>query len=134
MTRTSSAPPETPRRHKLPDDRLSVTHEFMIGPERASGVVTVGLYENGEPGEIFAKFDHLGSREGALLDAWCVMVSIGLQCGMPLDVVIDKFRGWTFDPSGMTWSQDIPFCSSTIDYIVRWLELRFLNRKGQADD
>ncbi|MBU2266443.1 MAG: hypothetical protein KJ977_05320 [Candidatus Omnitrophica bacterium] len=137
---THTSPPSPPRRHRLPDDRPSITHKFTIAgadetgrPLEHEGYLTVGLYEDGSPGEVFVRFAKLGGREGALLDAWCTMVSIGLQCGMPITVAIEKFRGWKFEPAGLTRNTDIRMVSSPLDYIVRWLDLRFSKEKRPTD-
>ena len=97
------------------------------------GYPTVGLYENGKPGEVFVRFSKICGREGCLLDAWCTMVSIGLQCGMPVSVAVQKFRHWQFEPKGLTEGKDVHSCSSPIDYIAQWLDLRFGKKKEEDD-
>lgn len=131
---TATKPPREPDRRKLPDERRSITHKFVIYgrgydglPKEYDGYLTVGLYDDGSPGEIFVRFAKMGARQGALLDAWCVMVSIALQYGIALDKIIDKFRGWGFEPQGLTGNKAIHTCTSPMDYIVKWLDIRFCN-------
>lgn len=131
-----SGPPYPPRRHRLPDTRRSVTREFTIQapddhgkPYSYRGTYTVGLYDNGSPGEVFLEFDKIGGSYAALLDAWATMVSIGLQCGMPVRLVVEKFRGCGFEPSGWTTDPDIPSCRSVLDYVAKRLSLDYLERE-----
>ena len=123
------SPPPVPKRYRLPDERESITADLSI--EGKPICVSVGLYEDGSPGEIFARMGTSGSAIGSLLDAWCVMLSIGLQCGMPLEIAVDKFKNWRFEPAGITGNEEIPLCHSPIDLVCKWLELRFLNRKDE---
>ena len=131
-------PPKPPERHRLDDERKSLTTKITIhGTEKQKlksweFYVTVGLYPNGMPGEIFVKVENIGGRFGALLDGWCVMISLGLQCGMPISVVIDKFRNWRFEPSGMTNIEGIKFAHSPFDCIVRWLEIKFISGEKES--
>jgi len=113
---------EAPRR-RLPDERASLTHKFSIAGE--DGYLTVGLYDDGSPGEVFIRFAKTGGREGALLDAWATMVSIALQSGIPLETITTKFRGWRFEPQGLTSNGDIPMVASPLDYVARWLAARY---------
>lgn len=127
-------PPHEPIRHRLAATHKAITHKFTVGgqgydgkPKNYDGYLTVGLYPNGQPGEIFVRFAKMGGRQGALLDAWCTMVSIALQYGIPFDVIVRRFRGVGFEPRGMTYSKEpaLRICTSPLDYIVRWLEWKF---------
>jgi len=111
-------------RQKLPNEREAVTHRFKIG--EIKGYVTVGLYADGRPGEIFVKMDRQGSTVSGFVDAWAIAVSMLLQTGTSLETVCEKFRGMTFDPSGMTGRPEIPFARSPIDYVCRWLERKYI--------
>ena len=116
-------------RERLPDVRESVTHRFQIRPQDmdpVKGYVTVGLYEDGRVGEIFVKIDKQGTQVSGFCDAWAISVSMLLQLGYPLDAVCRKFRLIQFEPSGMTDNPEIRFARSPVDYISRWLEMRFL--------
>jgi ribonucleoside-diphosphate reductase alpha chain len=124
------APPAEPPRHRLPDDRESTTHKFSIGDKRF--YLTVGLYENGSAGEVFID-SKTGSTLGSMLDAWATMVSIGLQYGVPLDAIAEKFKHWKFEPAGVTYNHDIPMCSSPLDYVAKWLEHRFLEPSQNSE-
>lgn len=117
-------PPVEATRHRLPDTRASITHKFQVGGR--SVYFTVGLYPNGEPGEIFVCWAKSGSLEQGLLDAWATMVSIALQSGVPLESVVAKFKFWKFEPAGPTSNPKIPMCDSPLDYICKWLEHKFL--------
>lgn len=117
-------PPPKAKRHRLPDERESITHHFYIGDQE--GYFTVGMYPNGQPGEIFVSFAKAGSSQRGLLDAWAALVSMGLQSGVPLGAIVEKFKHWKFEPAGVTRNEAIPMCSSPLDYICKWLELKFL--------
>jgi len=117
------APPRA-RRHKLPDERISVTHKFNIAGHE--GYITVGLYKNGMPGELFITMAKEGSTVSGLMDSFACASSIALQHGVPLRLLVDKFAHTRFEPSGWSSNQDIGFAKSIMDYIFRWLELRFL--------
>jgi ribonucleoside-diphosphate reductase alpha chain len=124
---TSSMAPRpsgAPYRRHLPDERQSVTHKFRVGEQE--GYVTVGLYEEGLPGEIFVNISKEGSTIRGLMDAVAMLTSVALQYGVPLQNLVDKFRGVHFEPAGMTTNPQIPIATSLVDYIFRWLELRFL--------
>jgi len=122
-------PPPPPKRHRLPDIRKSITHKFKISGE--SGYFTIGLYPDGSPGEIFVSFAKAGSRLRGPLDAWATAVSIALQSGIPLETIVDKFKHWKFEPSGITSGDRVKFCDSPLDYICKWLEAKFLTEKGE---
>jgi ribonucleoside-diphosphate reductase alpha chain len=111
------------RRH-LPDERQSITHKFRVGEQE--GYVTVGLFEDGTPGEIFVTIAKEGSTIRGLMDSVAMLTSYSLQYGVALRTLVDKFRGVHFEPAGFTSNPDIPQASSLVDYIFRWLELRFL--------
>ncbi|MFH0792762.1 MAG: vitamin B12-dependent ribonucleotide reductase [bacterium] len=113
-----------PLRHKLPNDRLALTHKFEIGGNE--GYITVGLYEDGEPGEIFIRMHKEGSTVSGLMDCFATAVSIGLQYGVPLKVLVNKFNHTRFEPSGFTKNPELPMAKSVMDYIFRWLASKFL--------
>ncbi|HEY1950073.1 MAG TPA: vitamin B12-dependent ribonucleotide reductase [Bryobacteraceae bacterium] len=113
-----------PTRHKLPDERNSVTHKFSIGGHE--GYITVGMYEDGTPGEVFISMAKEGSTISGLMDTLATSISYGLQYGVPLKFFVDKFSHVRFEPSGWTGNQQVPYAKSIIDYIFRWLGARFL--------
>lgn len=121
-----------PRRHRLPDERQSITHKFEIGSH--TGYITVGLYEDGKPGEIFISMSKDGSTLAGLLDAFATSVSIGLQYGVPLQTLIDKFSHVRFEPSGFTQNPNIRMAKSVVDYIFRWLGTKFPNADTEIVD
>jgi ribonucleoside-diphosphate reductase alpha chain len=112
------------RRRKLSNDRSAVTHKFAIGGH--DGYLTVGLYEDGTPGEIFLRMSKEGSTLSGLMDAFATSISIGLQYGVPLADLVSKFSHMRFEPNGFTGNSEIPIAKSIIDYIFRWLGARFL--------
>jgi ribonucleoside-diphosphate reductase alpha chain len=114
-----------PHRRRLPDERHSITHKFRVGEQE--GYVTVGLFEDGTPGEIFVTISKEGSTIRGLMDSVAMLTSYALQYGVPLRTLVDKFKGVHFEPAGFTAHPEIPQASSLVDYIFRWLELRFLN-------
>jgi ribonucleoside-diphosphate reductase alpha chain len=111
-------------RLKLSDERQSVTHKFSIAGHE--GYLTVGLYENGKPGEIFLRMAKEGSTISGLMDTIATMTSIALQYGVPLKALVDKFSHTRFEPSGFTNNPEIPMAKSIMDYVFRWLGNRFL--------
>jgi ribonucleoside-diphosphate reductase alpha chain len=113
-----------PVRRKLPDERNSVTHKFSIGGHE--GYITVGLYEDGTPGEVFISMAKEGSTISGLMDTLATSISYGLQYGVPLKFFVDKFSHVRFEPSGWTGNPQVPYAKSIIDYIFRWLGARFL--------
>ena len=113
-----------PVRRKLPDERQSVTHKFSIGGHE--GYITVGMYEDGTPGEVFISMAKEGSTISGLMDTLATSISYGLQYGVPLKFFVDKFSHVRFEPSGWTGNQQVPYAKSIIDYIFRWLGARFL--------
>jgi ribonucleoside-diphosphate reductase alpha chain len=128
---TAPRPSGTPYRRHLPDERRSVTHKFRVGEQE--GYVTVGLYDEGQPGEIFVNISKEGSTIRGLMDSVAVLTSVALQYGVPLPNLVAKFRGVHFEPAGLTNNPQIPTASSLVDYIFRWLELRFIGPAPQPD-
>jgi ribonucleoside-diphosphate reductase alpha chain len=120
----SEAPPRAVR-HRLPDERASLTHKFNIAGHE--GYITVGLYPNGQPGEIFIRMAKEGSTVSGLMDSFATAASIALQHGVPLKVLCEKFAHSRFEPSGWTGNEHIGYAKSIMDYIFRWLQLRFLS-------
>jgi len=112
-------------RHKLPDERQALTHKFSVGEHE--GYITVGLYENGQPGEIFLTMAKEGSTISGLVDAFATAISIALQYGVPLSTLVDKFSHTRFEPSGFTKNPEIPIAKSITDYIFRYLASRYLS-------
>jgi ribonucleoside-diphosphate reductase alpha chain len=113
-----------PVRRKLPDERASVTHKFSVGGHE--GYITVGLYDDGLPGEVFISMAKEGSTISGLMDTLATSISYGLQYGVPLKFFVDKFSHVRFEPSGWTGNAQVPYAKSIIDYIFRWLGARFL--------
>ena len=112
-------------RRKLPSERQSITHKFSVGGHE--GYITVGMYEDGTPGEIFIKMSKEGSTLSGFMDGFALSVSIGLQYGVPLKALVDKFINTRFEPSGYTGHRSIPYAKSVLDYIGRWLGGRFIS-------
>jgi ribonucleoside-diphosphate reductase alpha chain len=112
-------------RRKLPSERQSLTHKFSVGGHE--GYITVGMYEDGTPGEIFIKMSKEGSTLSGFMDGFALSVSIGLQYGVPLKALVDKFINTRFEPSGYTGHKSIPYAKSVLDYIGRWLGGRFIS-------
>ena len=115
---------QKPFRRKLPSERHSLTHKFSISGHE--GYLTVGLYEDGQPGEIFIKMSKEGSTLSGIMDALALSISMNLQYGVPLEVLVSKFCHTRFEPAGMTGNRDIPMVKSIMDYIGRYLALKFL--------
>jgi ribonucleoside-diphosphate reductase alpha chain len=112
-------------RHRLQEERASITHKFSIAGHE--GYITVGLYPNGQPGEIFIRMAKEGSTVSGLMDAFATSVSLALQHGVQLKVLCEKFAHTRFEPSGWTQNEQIGYAKSLMDYIFRWLNLRFLS-------
>ncbi|HUM13486.1 MAG TPA: vitamin B12-dependent ribonucleotide reductase [Myxococcaceae bacterium] len=110
-------------RRRLPDERRSITHKFSIGGHE--GYLTVGMYDDGTPGELFVVMAKEGSVVSGLMDSFATAISLALQYGVPLQVLADKFSHTRFEPSGFTGNPDIPIAKSITDYIFRWLSLKF---------
>jgi ribonucleoside-diphosphate reductase alpha chain len=123
--------PDTPKpfRRKLPDERRAVTHKFSVAGHE--GYLTVGLYDNGQPGEIFITMAKEGSTVSGLMDSFATAVSLALQYGVPLKVLCDKFSHTRFEPSGWTNNPEIRYAKSMMDYIFRWMAMKFLPRDAQ---
>ncbi len=116
-------------RRRLPDERRALTHKFSINGHE--GFVTVGLYEDGQPGEIFLLMAKEGSTISGLMDSFAQAVSVALQYGVPLQILVDKFTHSRFEPSGFTKNPEIPMAKSVMDYIFRWLASKFLSPEAQ---
>jgi ribonucleoside-diphosphate reductase alpha chain len=112
------------RRHKLPDERRAITHKFSVAGHE--GYVTVGLYEDGMPGEIFLTMAKEGSTISGLMDSFATAISLTLQYGVPLEALVEKFSHMRFEPAGYTKNPEIPIAKSLVDYIFRWLASKFL--------
>ncbi len=126
---SSTATERTPYRTKLPDERQALTHKFSVNGNE--GYITVGLFEDGMPGEIFIVMAKEGSTISGLMDSFATAISIALQYGVPLQTLVDKFTHTRFEPSGFTNNPEIPMAKSVMDYIFRWLASKFLNRESQ---
>nr|AQQ75052.1 hypothetical protein [uncultured bacterium] len=120
---------ETPKRRKLPDERRAITHKFDIAGHE--GYITVGLFDDGTPGEIFLTMAKEGSTISGFADAFAQAISYSLQYGVPLQVLVDKFSHARFEPSGMTKNPEVRFAKSIVDYIFRWMATKFLSPEAQ---
>ncbi len=120
-----------PYRQRLPDERRSVTHKFQVGDQE--GYITVGLYDDGRPGEIFVKIAKEGSTVSGLMDAVALLTSVTLQYGVPIQDLARKLRNTRFEPYGRTNNPDIPWATSIVDYVFRWLERKFAPEYAAAD-
>jgi ribonucleoside-diphosphate reductase alpha chain len=116
-----------PARRRLPDERKSITHKFSIAGHE--GYITVGMFEDGMPGEVFITMSKEGSTISGLMDSFATSISIALQYGVPLKVLVDKFSHARYEPSGFTNNPEIPIAKSISDYIFRWLGLKFLPKE-----
>jgi ribonucleoside-diphosphate reductase alpha chain len=121
--------PRRPERRKLPDERRAITHKFEIAGHE--GYITVGLYEEGQPGEIFLVMAKEGSTISGFADAFAQAVSYALQYGVPLQVLVDKFTHVRFEPSGMTKNPEVRFAKSIVDYVFRWMAAKFLSEDAK---
>ena len=124
-----SGPPAA-NRHRLPDERAGITHHFSIAGHE--GYLTVSLYPNGQPGEIFVRMAKEGSTIAGLMECFGTVVSVSLQHGVPLKVLCDKLSHTRFEPSGWTGSEELGYAKTIMDYLFRWMELRFLSGKQLA--
>jgi ribonucleoside-diphosphate reductase alpha chain len=113
-----------PLRRRLPDERKAVVHHFSVGGHE--GYLIVGLYENGQPGEIFIRNAKAGSTIAGLMDSFGIAISLALQYGVPLGALCGKFSHTRFEPSGWTTVKEIGYAKSLMDYLFRWLALKFL--------
>jgi ribonucleoside-diphosphate reductase alpha chain len=118
-----------PLRRRLPDEREAITHHFTVGGQE--GYLTVGLYENGVPGEIFITMAKEGSTVSGLMDCFATAVSLALQYGVELKVLCQKFSHTRFEPSGWSGNQQIGYAKSLMDYMFRWLAVKFLPTEAQ---
>jgi ribonucleoside-diphosphate reductase alpha chain len=128
-TETAADLVKRPVRRKLPDERQAITHKFDI--QGHEGYITVGLFEDGQPGEIFLVMAKEGSTISGFADAFAQAISYALQYGVPLQALVDKFSHVRFEPSGMTRNPEIRFAKSIVDYIFRWLATKFLSPEAQ---
>jgi ribonucleoside-diphosphate reductase alpha chain len=117
------------RRRRLSDERRSITHKFSVGGHK--GYITVGLYDDGKPGELFLTMSKEGSVISGLMDSFATSISIGLQYGVPLQVLINKFVHVRFEPSGYTNNPKIRMAKSLVDYIFSWMAIKFLSPEEQ---
>ncbi len=129
VAEAAAAMARTPVRRKLPDERHAITHKFDIAGHE--GYITVGLFEDGQPGEIFLVMAKEGSTISGFADAFAQAISYALQYGVPLQALVDKFSHVRFEPSGMTRNPEIRFAKSIVDYIFRWLASKFLSPEAQ---
>src|SRR3984957_4416572 len=123
-----NAPPRAIR-HKLQEERASITHKFKVGDHE--GYITIGLYPDGEPGELFVKMAKEGSTVSGLMDSFALAVSLALKHGVPLKVFCEKFAHTRFEPSGWSGNAEIGYAKSIMDYIFRWMQTRFLTGQQQ---
>jgi ribonucleoside-diphosphate reductase alpha chain len=121
-----------PLRRTLPSERAAITHKFAVGGHE--GYITVGLYEDGLPGELFITMSKEGSTISGLMDTIATAISLALQYGVPLRVLVDRFSHMRFEPSGFTGNPDIPIAKSIVDYIFRWLGLKFIRAEDDQVD
>jgi ribonucleoside-diphosphate reductase alpha chain len=118
-------------RRKLRDERHSITHKFDIAGHE--GYITVGMYEDGAPGEIFVSMSKQGSTISGLMDSFATAISYALQYGVPLQFLVDKFAHMRFEPSGFTKNPQIPYAKSIVDYLFRWLASKFLDEQAKQE-
>jgi ribonucleoside-diphosphate reductase alpha chain len=128
-TEAAPATDARPARRKLPDERRAITHKFSIAGHE--GYITVGMYDDGKPGEIFLVMAKEGSTISGLMDAFATSISMSLQYGVPLETLVEKFSHVRFEPSGFTKNPEIPYAKSITDYIFRWLASKFLSAEHQ---
>jgi ribonucleoside-diphosphate reductase alpha chain len=127
----ATAAAQTLVRRKLPDERHSLTHKFSVGGHE--GYIHVGLYDSGEPGEIFIRMAKEGSTISGLMDSFATAVSLALQHGVPLRLLVDKFSRMRFEPSGFTGNPELPRATSVMDYLFRWLGAKFLRSESEGE-
>jgi ribonucleoside-diphosphate reductase alpha chain len=118
-----------PARRKLPDERHAITHKFSIAGHE--GYITVGMYEDGKPGEIFLVMAKEGSTISGIMDAFATSISMALQYGVPLEALVEKFSHVRYEPAGFTKNSEIPYAKSITDYIFRYLASKFLSAEHQ---
>ena len=129
-TTTATGETYAPRRRRLNDERRAITHKFKIGTHE--GYLTVGLYDDGQPGEIFITMNKEGTVISGLMDSLATSVSVGLQYGVPLKVLVNKFAHVRFEPSGFTQHPNIRVAKSIVDYVFRWMALKFLSPEDRV--
>ena len=130
MKESKQAEASKPVRRRLPDERQSITHKFSVAGH--DGYLTVGMYDDGTPGEIFVRMAKQGSVVSGLMDTVATAISVSLQYGVPLKVLVDKFSHSRFEPSGFTNNPQIPIAKSIVDYIFRWLGYKFMKSEEVA--
>ena len=126
-----AVPDERLSRRKLPDERRALTHKFDIAGHE--GYITVGMYEDGTPGEIFVSMSKQGSTISGLMDSFATAISYALQYGVPLQFLVDKFAHMRFEPSGFTKNPQIPYAKSIVDYLFRWMASKFLDEEARRE-
>ncbi len=122
---------ERPMRRRLPDTRHSITHHFNVAGHE--GYLTVGMYDDHSPGELFITMSKEGSTIGGLMDSLGTAISVALQYGVPIESLVTKFAHQRFEPMGMTTNHDIPFAKSLVDYIFRWMGMEFISGYREAN-
>ena len=122
---------ERPMRRRLPDTRRSITHHFNVAGHE--GYLTVGMYDDGQPGELFITMSKEGSTIGGLMDSLGTAISVALQYGVPTKSLVTKFAHQRFEPQGMTTNSEIPFAKSLVDYIFRWMGMEFIEGYREAN-
>ena len=125
LDKKEEKPKARPARRRLPDERVSITHKFSIAGHE--GYITVGMFEDGTPGELFVTMSKEGSTISGMMDSFATSISIALQYGVPLKVLVDKFSHARYEPAGFTNNPDIPIAKSISDYIFRWLGKKFMS-------
>jgi ribonucleoside-diphosphate reductase alpha chain len=128
-TAVAAAAEARPARRKLPDERHAITHKFSIAGHE--GYITVGMYEDGKPGEIFLVMAKEGSTISGIMDAFATSISMALQYGVPLEALVEKFSHVRYEPAGFTKNPEIPYAKSITDYIFRYLASKFLSAEHQ---
>lgn len=128
--RIGTAGMTSPTRRTLPETRRSVTHKFAIGGHE--GYLTIGLHDDGHPGEIFIKMAKEGSTISGMCQAFCRAFSLALQFGLTIEEAVARFKGMRFEPMGATSNPDIPEAQSIVDYIARYLELQYADYDARA--
>ena len=118
------------RREIMPETRRSLTHKFCINQHE--GYLTIGLFEDGRPGEVFIKMSKEGSTLSGLIQGFCRAFSLALQFGLSTEEAVERFRGMRFEPSGPTNNPEIPEATSILDYVARYLELHFARESGSS--
>ncbi len=125
--KTDSLSNNQPIRKRLPSERDAIAHKFKVGNQE--GYIHVGLYDDGSPGEVFIRMAKEGSTISGLMDSFAVALSLALQYGVPLNAFVNKFIHTRFEPMGWTDNSNIPVAKSIMDYLFRWLELKFISKK-----